>query len=83
MSYGGRHGPTASSVVMGTHASAADELPAIYRTILDRVALIERAGARSEAGRIRAAAIRAYATSWDERHLRRLERLAERASAFL
>jgi uncharacterized membrane protein YccC len=68
---------------MGNHASASDELPAIYRTILDRVALLERAGARSDAGRIRAAAIRAYSTSWDERHLHRLQRIAERASALL
>ena len=64
---------------MGTQASAADELPTTYRTILDRVALLERAGARAEAGRIRAAAIRAYSQSWDEAHLRRLERLAEQA----
>jgi hypothetical protein len=68
---------------MGTQASVADELPALYRTILDRVALLERAGARREAGRIRAAATRAYSTAWDERQLRRLERLALRTAALL
>jgi hypothetical protein len=68
---------------MGNQASVADELPVLYRTILDRVALLERAGSRREAGRIRAAATRAYSTAWDERHLHRLEALADRASALL
>ncbi len=66
-------------VTMGTQASAADELPATYRTILDRVARLERAGARAEAARIRAAAIRDYSRSWDDRTLRRLERLGDQA----
>jgi hypothetical protein len=68
---------------MASHASTAEDLPALYRVILDRVGLLERAGARSEAGRIRVAATRAYSTAWDDVHLRRLERLADRAALAL
>lgn len=53
-------------------ASLAEDLPELYRAILDRVAELERLGARREAGRIRADATRAYSTAWDEgarRHL--------------
>jgi hypothetical protein len=54
--------PTASE----SSASVAEDLPELYREILDRVADLERIGARSEAARIRADATRAYSNSWDE-----------------
>ena len=47
-------------------ASVAEDLPELYREILDRVADLERIGARAEAARIRADATRAYSNSWDE-----------------
>jgi hypothetical protein len=57
--------------------SAAEDLPVVYRTILDGVAVLERAGRRGEAARIRVAATRAYSTAWDGSSMRRLEKLAE------
>jgi hypothetical protein len=57
----------------------AEDLPEIYRTILDRVADLERAGARRDAGRIRADATRAYSDAWDEGARRQLVGLLARA----
>jgi hypothetical protein len=47
-------------------ATLAEDLPELYRTILGRVAELERIGARGDAGRIRVAATRAYSDAWDE-----------------
>ena len=52
-----------------------EELPALYRTILDLVGELERCDRRVEAERIRSQALSAYATAWDLRQRRRLERL--------
>ncbi|MDH4141946.1 MAG: hypothetical protein OEV61_04985 [Chloroflexota bacterium] len=60
--------------------SPAEELPGLYRAILDRVATLEAAGERDEAARVRAAATRAYSRAWDERARRELEALLKRAS---
>lgn len=46
-------------------ASVAEDLPELYRAILDRVADLERLGSRAEAGRIRMAATGAYSNAWD------------------
>lgn len=46
-------------------ATIAEDLPELYRTILDRVAELERLGSRLEAGQIRVAATRAYSSAWD------------------
>ena len=59
----------------------AEDLPEIYRAILDRVAELERIGARRDAGRIRAAATRAYSDAWDESARRQLLGLLARAAA--
>ena len=62
-------------------ATFAENLPELYRAILDRVAELERIGARREAGRIREAATRAYSDAWDaaaERHLQSLLARAQR-----
>ncbi len=63
---------------MKSQLSPAEDLPALYRVILDGVSVLERRGARTEAGRIRQAATRAYSTAWNDEHLRRLEQLVER-----
>lgn len=70
---------------MDSHVAAPEELPALYRSILDRVARLEHEGNRREAASIRAAASKAYAV-WDERGrrqlaaiLRRLDRSREHA----
>lgn len=46
--------------------SPAEELPALYRAILDRVADLESDGDRVRAARVRAAATRIYSRAWDE-----------------
>ena len=46
--------------------SPAEELPALYRAILDRVADLESGGDRAQAARVRAAATRIYSRAWDE-----------------
>jgi hypothetical protein len=64
--------------------SVAEDLPALNRAILDRVAGLERAGARAEAARIRHEATDAYSNAWDESARRILVTLlvrAERSSA--
>lgn len=58
--------------------SPAEELPALYRAILDRVASIEAAGDRAEALRVRGAATKAYSRAWDGRARRELEALLRR-----
>jgi hypothetical protein len=64
-------------------ATLAEDLPEIYRAILDRVADLERIGARREAGRIRADATRAYSNAWNETARRHLLRLLSRAGRSL
>ncbi len=66
--------PTAESVT-----SVAEDLPALYRAILERVAGLERAGARAEAARIRHEATIAYSNAWDEGARRVLLTLLQRA----
>ena len=60
-------------------ASVAEDLPELYRTILDRVAELERFGSRTEAGQIRASATRAYSNAWDASAQRLLLGLLARA----
>jgi hypothetical protein len=60
--------------------SPAEELPALYRAILDRVAQLEAGGERREAARVRATATRIYSRAWDERARRSLEDLLRRSS---
>jgi hypothetical protein len=58
--------------------SPAEELPALYRAVLDRVAQIEAEGQRADAYRLRARATRIYSKCWDERARRALQDLLER-----
>lgn len=55
--------------------SLAEELPALYRAILDRVAELESDGHRAEAARLRSTATQIYSRAWDEKARRRLEGL--------
>jgi hypothetical protein len=59
--------------------SRAEDLPALYRAILDRVAELETAGQRHEAGRVRRQATTSYSRAWDDRARRELESLLRRA----
>jgi len=63
--------------------SAAEDLPALYRAVLDRVAEIASTGRRPLANDVRAQAIRIYSRAWDERARRELESLLRRHSAEL
>ena len=58
--------------------SAAEDLPALYRAVLDRVAQLELAGKRALAVDVRAEAIRIYSRAWDDRARRELEGLLRR-----
>jgi hypothetical protein len=59
--------------------SPAEDLPALYRAILDRVAELEVAGERARAARLRTDATDAYSRAWDARARRRLEALLRRS----
>ena len=61
--------------------SAAEELPGLYRAVLDRVGQLEAAGHRQIAHRVRADAIRIYSRAWDERARRELIGLLRRHAA--
>jgi hypothetical protein len=59
--------------------SLAEYLPELYRRILERVAELERIGARREGGRVREAATRIYSEAWDDAARRDLTQLLARA----
>jgi hypothetical protein len=60
--------------------SAAEELPELYRAVLDLVGQLEAAGHRQVASRVRAEAIRIYSRAWDLRAHRELLALLRRNS---
>jgi hypothetical protein len=60
------------------HVSPSEELPALYRAILDGIADLERIGEHREAALIRSEATRVYSTSWDEGGRRRLTQIRRR-----
>ncbi len=72
--------PPSPSVPVEQAASLAEDLPELYRAILDRVAHLESIGARSDAGRIRADATRVYSDAWNEGAQRHLVGLLARAN---
>lgn len=61
--------------------SVAETMPRAYRRVLDAAERLEQLGGRSEASRLRAAAIRLYSGPWDARGRRHLEDIAVRAEA--
>jgi hypothetical protein len=68
---------------MRDQLSPADDLPALYREVLDAVSLLERQGLRVEAGRIRVEATETYSVAWDDEHRQRLQQLVERSRHML
>ena len=60
--------------------AAAEELPALYRAVLDRVGELVADGQRSMANQVRADAIAIYSRAWDERSRRRLQNLLRRTT---
>ena len=63
---------------METRSTPAEDLPALYRAILDGVAQLERLGERREARLLRSEATAVYSASWDEGGLRRLDQIRRR-----
>jgi hypothetical protein len=63
---------------MEIHASPAEELPALYRAILDGVARLEDVGQRREAASVRSQATAVYSNSWNDQGRRRLIQLQRR-----
>ena len=78
-----RPSPAAPPPVIEPAASVAEDLPELYRTILDRIGHLERIGERREAGEIRLAATGAYSVAWDEGARVRLVALLARANRVL
>jgi hypothetical protein len=60
-------------------STPAEDLPGLYRTILDRVAELEHIDERSEAARIRMTATSVYSGAWDQHGRGRLIALIARA----
>ena len=60
--------------------SAAEELPSLYRAVLDRVGELEAGGRRDVANAVRAEATRIYSRSWDDNARRALLALLRRNS---
>jgi hypothetical protein len=58
--------------------SVAEDLPALYRAVLDQVAQLEANGQRDLAAQIRSQAIRIYSRAWDARARRDLEAILRR-----
>ena len=69
----------------GEHAALVDEhtpaedLPHLYRAVLDTVARLEHIGEREIAWKVRRDALHTYSTRWDEKGRRALERLNREA----
>ena len=72
-------GPATPDAGSAGGASPAEELPGLYRAILDRVAALEAIGARDEAARIRRLATGTYSGAWDAAGRRSLISLLARA----
>jgi hypothetical protein len=78
-----RPSPAQPTVAIEAASTPADDLPGLYRDILDRVAELEGIGERGQAGRIRMAATLAYSEAWDETGRTRLLGLIGRADRIL
>ncbi len=74
-----RPSPAQPDVTVEAPSTPAEDLPGLYRHVLDRVAELEQIGERARAGKIRMAATEAYSEAWNERGRGRLLTLIERA----
>jgi hypothetical protein len=65
------------------HPTPSEDLPALYRAILDGIADLERVGQHREAALIRTRATKIYSTSWDASAHRRLTHIHRRIGRVL
>jgi hypothetical protein len=84
--------PAFDAALVVPPTAPSQDLPALYRVVLDGVAALELRGERVTAAAIRREAIAAYSAAWDDRHRailsslvgrvrRELERSADRTHA--
>jgi hypothetical protein len=78
-----RQTPAGTHVVADPDVSPAEQLPGLYRMVLDRVAQLELIGQRYEAAQIRLAATTAYSGAWNDAGRHRLVALVGRADRAL
>lgn len=78
-----RPSPALPAVTAESATTPADDLPGLYRDILDRVAALEQIGEREHAARIRMAATKAYSEAWNESGRGRLIGLISRADRMI
>jgi hypothetical protein len=74
---------TAPDAAHSSGTSPAEELPGLYRAILDRIAALEGIGERNEAARLRRQATEAYSGAWDAAGRRSLVSLLAQADRAL
>ena len=75
-----RPSPAPAAAAIDPVSTPADDLPGLYREILDRVAELEHMGERAQAGRIRMEATQTYSDAWNESGRGRLLGLLLRAN---
>jgi hypothetical protein len=78
-----RQSPPSAHGTPDAGLSPAEELPGLYRLVLDRVALLEGIGERHEAGQIRLSATTVYSGAWNDGGRHRLVSLVARADRIL
>jgi hypothetical protein len=74
-----RQATPSTNIASDPELSPAEELPGLYRMVLDRVAQLELIGLRHEAGQIRLAATTVYSGAWNDAGRHRLAALIGRA----
>lgn len=72
--------PIPAAIVDDPAMTLAEELPALYRSILDQLAVLQQLGEWREAARIRLATTVVYSAAWDEGGRNRLLALRARAN---
>ncbi len=78
-----RQATPSTHVASDPELSPAEELPWLYRQVLDRVALLEISGQRHDAGQIRLSATTVYSGAWNESGRHRLVALISRADRLM
>jgi len=76
-------GPVVGHAASVDEHTPAEDLPQLYRAVLDTVVRLEHLGDRDFAWKVRRDAVRTYSTRWDDHGRRALERLNREAQLHL